>query len=404
MQHYDFIILGAGSAGRTAAETLAEDTPGGSILLADAEPRLPYKRTQVSKNVIRDFGPDEFALHDAGWYADNGITLTTGARATALNPSERRVEINGDIFGYGALLLAAGGGPQIPFQGLPRDRWSTLWTIGDALHLRKHLPRHRRLAVVGSGVLGIEAAWQGAELGLHTILIGQESAPMEQYLDGPTSEILYESMKKGGIEFIRNCRVTAIGLGEKGLRIEVGEEAILADFIILAIGSKPNTALASSAGLATGRGILVDESLRTSAEGIWAAGDCAEHPGKRITGLWHSAEHQGRLAAFSMTGRKVIHRPPPFRLKCDVFGGTWFSGGRVNTSAGAEDLDPAETWEVGAILWRPRFRDGILKSLLGAAPEGMDKGLMKTAQQLLLQGADREASMEALGYRGEPLS
>ncbi len=399
MKHYDFIIAGAGSSGRTAAETLAAESGGRSILLIDTENVLPYKRTKVSKSIYTGYEPEDFAVLEISWYPDNGVELIKGQTATTIDPENHTILLESETFSYSSLLLATGAKPRTPFEHLPPGRWSSLWTVQDGLKLNERLAGLKRVAVVGVGVLGVEASWQTSLMGLETILVGRSCRPMSKYLDSVSAESLEIAIRNSGVTLMLEHGVLDVGPDSdgSGVLIETDKGSLNADFAIIAAGAAPNTSLADSGGLQVKKGIVVDSGLKTSAEDIWAAGDCAEHPGAVITGLWHSAEHQGQIAARGMLGRPSVNDNPSFRLKCEVFGGFWFSAGPINEPVTDSGLGPAETWESNDVLWRPRFKKGKLAALAGAAPSGMEKSVAKTAQSLVLRGADRIESMTALG-------
>ena len=392
---YTTIIIGAGNAGRTAAETLVREGSGEPLLLLDAEPCLPYKRTQVSKKATEDLDAEAFAIHEKSWYEEEGVRLITGCRVTGLDPVRKTLTCPAGTFGWSNLLLAVGGIPGRPVDVLPRECFTELWTKKDARQFRQSVGRHERIVVIGNGVLGVEAAWQALRMGRRVVLAGRSPRLMARYLDAPCSAELEAAAISAGIELIPECSVTGASTTDAGLVLETDRGTLEAGYAVVTAGSSPLLTLAESAGIRTGRGILVDENLRTSVPGIWAAGDCAEHPDGTVTGLWHSAEHQGHLAALSMAGRPEANDNPPYRLKCEVFGGLWFSAGPVNAPPTAT-CPEAEDWREGPVLWRPRFRGGRIVSLAGSAPQGLDKSRVTAAQALLLEGADRETCRQVL--------
>lgn len=396
MKHYDFIIIGAGNSGRTAVETLVSESPGPSILLLDSEAALPYKRTKISKNIHKGYGLDDFAIHQDEWYARNGIDLMTGVSVISIDPAAHSITLASGVITYAKLLLATGALSRNPFYNLPAESCASLWTVHDGLALRESLAGLNKVAIVGVGVLGIEASWQTSLMGLETILVGRAERPMSKYLDSVSSDILKTSAEDSDVRLLLEHDVTGINRSPRGngVLLDTDKGQIEADFVLITAGSRPDISLAAGSGLQVRRGILVDPELRTSAPDIWAAGDCAEHPDGTVTGLWHSAEHQGKLAAMGMLGKAVRNLNPPYRLKCEVFGGFWFSAGPVNSIDAT--LDPAETWEFEGIIWRPRFRKGKLAALSAVAVSGMDKALTKTAQNLVLSGGSRDESLLAL--------
>ncbi len=402
MKHFNFVIVGAGSSGRTAVETLVAEAPGRSILLINSEESLPYKRTSISKNVVNGYQIDAFAIHPAAWYPEHGVELINGQAALRIDAEAHTLSLESETISYSKLLLATGARACMPFPDLPRGKWSALWTVADGLILHDKLSGLKKLAVVGIGVLGVEAAWQAVSAGVETVMMGLDTRPMMKSLDPMSAKSLEIAIRKAGVELLNRRKVLSIidnpETGEISIHTDSGD--ICADYAVLAVGGEPEVTLARSSGIPVGKGILVDSSLVTSAADVWAAGDCAEHAGGLVTGLWHSAENQGYVAALGMMGKSVIFENPPFRLKCEVFGGYWFSGGPVNAPGGSGGLDSAETIEVDDITWRPRFKDGKLGALVAAAPRGMEKGTAKTAQQLLLRGAGREETYSVLKGKG----
>jgi NAD(P)H-nitrite reductase large subunit len=378
----DFVIVGAGSAGRSAAEYLSERAQGRSILLVDDEGVLPYKRTQVSKFIDQGYGLEDFRIHDSSWYSDNGIELRTGEAANRIDTQEHKLELDTGAIGYRRLLLATGAVPVNPFGGPGSRLLTNLWTVRDGIRLHKVLPGCDEVAIIGNGVLGVEAAWQCVRMGLRVTLYGRRILPMPRYLDEKCSSILLDSIRKAGVVCRTGFSVNNVTEGPEGVILDTDDGHYTADFAIITSGSRPGTAVAERSGIACGKGILVDLLLRTSAPDVWAAGECAEHPDGSVTGLWHSAEHQGRIAAENMLGGNARNDNPPFRLKCEVFGGFWFSAGPVG-------LD-AETWDFGNVLWRVSFQSGLLKALQGAAPGGLDKNTAKSAQELVMKSAGRD--------------
>ena len=240
------------------------------------------------------------------------------------------------------------------------------------------------VAVAGSGVLGVEAAYQLRLMDKDVVLFGSGPRPMTRMLDDETAASLADGLRDGGVDYRPDIRLEKVRRDGRRMILDTDADEIRADYAVFCLGIMPDIDAAREAGLECGRGIRVDASLRTSASDVYAAGDAAEHPDGVCTGLWHAAEHQGKLAADAILGRPAIHDHPPYRCKCEVFGGYWFSAGPV-TSGGH---GAAESWEIDGVLWRPRFADGRLISLAGAAIGGLSKERAKQAQSAVLRGAD----------------
>ncbi len=324
LKSWNTIIVGGGSAGIAAAEEFAEAGGDETILLITAEDRYPYKRTKISKNIARAFDRNEFISKTAEWYRESGIDVATHTRVREIDISKKRIVTEtGERFGFDNVVLAPGADPRRPIN--PDDA-HVIRTIADVEILQSSVSAGERVLVVGVGVLGVEVSEQLSRMGLEIIAVGAGNRIMSEELNEHASEIMTMHFKKHGIDLQLEVRVDSVRRKKNGrFTVDLGDGSRTVDHIVLCAGIDPSVDLAVRSGIAAGRGILVDEMLRTSAEGIYAAGDAAEHPNGSITHLWHAAEYQGRIAVWNILGKKVRHSCPDFRLKCEVFDRYFFS-------------------------------------------------------------------------------
>jgi len=362
----DVLVVGAGIAGFSAAQELHKLDAAVTVLLVDAEARLPYKRTKLSKNLAEGFGRDEFALEESRWYAQRGLRLETGCSVVSIDTANRTAELStGRVVSWNKLLLATGARPVMPsLTGVAE--WSVLRSQDDASQLRERWKREREVVILGNGVLGVEIAEQARLAGKSVRLWGNDVLPLRRELTPAASRLL------SGV------------LDANGVVREAPQNGAL-PWAVAAIGSAPDLALAQAAGLAVDRGVLVDETFRTSATGVWAAGDGAQLPSGLISHLWHESEAQGRAAARSMAGRPEFS-PRPWRLKCEVFGTYWFSMNKPDRDSDYE----SERNGVYRAFW---YNSGRLTSVVMAN----DKDNAKVYERAVVEGWERSRVEKELG-------
>jgi len=307
-QSFPYIIVGGGLAAASAVEGIRERDMSGSILLVGAEPDLPYDRPPLSKQLWSgDKQVEEIFLHDRAFYAKHGVELRLGTEVTALDPAARTLrDASGASYIYDKLLLATGGTPRrltIPggdLQGLCYFR-----TLGDYRRLRSDATKGKSALVIGGGFIGSELA---AALCLNDVavtMIFPDQWLVSRVFPESLGRALTEHYRAKGITIMDGDVPTSIERdGEKfRTRTRSGSE-ILSDLVVVGIGITPNVALAESAGLKTGNGVVVNQFLQTSNPDIYAAGDIAFFPehvlGPRRIEHWDNALNQGKHAGRNM--------------------------------------------------------------------------------------------------------
>jgi 3-phenylpropionate/trans-cinnamate dioxygenase ferredoxin reductase component len=315
-----FVIVGAGMAGGKAAETLREEGFDGRVVLIGAEPERPYERPPLSKDYLR--GESERAAvylqEDASWYEQHEVDLRPSTSVESLDVGERAVVLEGgERIAYDALLLATGAEPRrLPVPGADLEGVHLLRTLEDCDALRGVLDRGGRLVVVGAGWIGCEVAASARQRGMEVAVIEPQSVPLERVL-GPELGAFYRDVHLDhGVVLGLGTGVEAIeGSGRVERVRSTDGETFEADAVLIGVGVAPRTALAEGV-LDVDDGILVDAGLRTSAEGVFAAGDVAsqDHPllGRLRVEHWANALEQGPAAARAMLGQDVSYDRVPY--------------------------------------------------------------------------------------------
>ena len=297
-------IVGGGIAGQSLCEELRKCDPLSDIALICAEPRLPYDRVRLSELLAGESDAGALELRPAEWYADQRVRVELGRAVTRIDAGGRRLELeDGEELRYERLVLATGSRPLMPpIEGLDLPGVHPFRGPEDCEAIRAAAAGARRAAVIGGGLLGLEAARAVAAQGCAVTVVHLMDRLMERQLDAGAAALLAPAMEGLGVE-VQLERSTERVLGDgrvERLRFAGGDE-LEADLVVVSVGIVPEVSLAREAGIECGRGIVVDDRMRTSAEGVVAVGECAEHRGT-VYGLVAPIHEQARAAADTLAG------------------------------------------------------------------------------------------------------
>lgn len=312
------VIVGAGIAGATTALALRTGGFVGPVTVVGAEPRLPYRRPVVSKDVLLGTIEFEKALvkPESRW-READIDIRTGVTVTGGDIDERTVVLSdGTRLDYGSLVLATGARARtLPGVALG-PRIVALRDYADAEGLRAALGGAGSLIVVGAGLIGAEVASAARTLGKDVTVLEAQSGPLSRVVPADVSDHLARVQRDAGIDLRVNVRPVAIRAAAEEVSVDLDDGARLhADLIVIAVGSIPDTALAQALALRVDDGILVDERYRTSAPDVYAVGDCARLPQPLDGGAyraenWSAAQDQGTALAQVLLGGSPMPTVP----------------------------------------------------------------------------------------------
>ena len=337
------VVLGNGVAGATAAEYVRRHHPDCEVHLVGREPYPLYNRMGISRMVYGRSAMQGLSLLSESWYDEHRITCWLNTQAQSIDTEARTVTLgSGDRLPYDRLILAMGSSgfvPPIPGYGMPGT--FVLRDADDAVGIRRFAQESgaMRAVVAGGGLLGLEAAFALHSLGLFTTVVELAPRLLMNQADERASELLADYFANVGIRVVAGTSIASIEGGRAG---RVGGvvlsdgRSLAADIVLVAAGIKPNAELAREAGVAVNRGVLVDDRMRTSVGGVYAAGDVAELDG-RVLGLWPIAVNQAEVAAHNALGGDEAHVLTLPRALLKGVGVEFLSVGRIHPDAEAGD-------------------------------------------------------------------
>jgi len=375
---YRALIIGAGIAGVSAAEAIRAASPEAEITLVAGEASLPYYRLNLTRYLAGEITLDALPIHPPSWYSEARVDLLSEVRAEAIDLPGRRVDLAGrGVVGFDRLVLATGAHPFIPpIQGSDHEGVETLRTSEDADRILHAAARGNPVVVIGGGVLGLETAGALARRGAQvTVLEGHEWL-MPRQLDREAGRRLERYVAALGIRLEKRAVTREITGTARVERVVLADgRTIPAGVIVLATGVRPNTHLARRAGLDVNQGVLVNHHMMTSADGVFAAGDAAEHNGV-LYGTWAASQFQGTMAGMNAAGLTVIYGGQPRSNTLKVLGLDLLSIGTFEPVDGSyvvvEDASPDRYFRfvlhdgrlVGAILMGDISRGAAVKAAI----------------------------------------
>jgi nitrite reductase (NADH) large subunit len=344
MSRQRLVVVGNGMAGcRLIEEVLKRDPERYAITVFGAEPRVNYNRIMLSPVLAGEKRFEDIVINDEAWYRENDIVLHAGRAVTAIDAIARTVTGEGGlIVPYDRLVLANGSDPvRLPLPGADLEGVVTFRDLDDveAMLAASEQPGARAV-VIGGGLLGLEAAYGLARRGMQATVVHLMDVLMERQLDEAAGYLLAEALKAKGVETLLGAQSQAI-LGQDGkvCGLELKDGRVLpCELLVMAVGIRPNASLAFKAGLHVGRGVMVDDQMRTSDPDIFAVGECAEHRGVAyglVAPIWEMCRTLGEVLTAN-DGAAYEGSMLSTRLKVsgvDVFSAGQFAGGE-----GCEDL------------------------------------------------------------------
>jgi len=301
-----YVILGGGPAGTFAAQKIRLKDKDALITIITEESYPMYARPRLPDYIAGKIELDDLIIFKESWYKSNNVDLKLNSMVSSISFEQKDMELEGGEFVvYDKLLFATGGKPFIPHLDIyDSSKVFILRTIEDAVALKKITMVARDIAIIGGGILGLEAACSFLKSGVEVKILEHADRLMSRQLDEEGSAILKNKIESMGIKFFLNADIKEIN--SRGLKLKDSGD-VDADVVLISAGIVPAVDMARQAGLKVNRGIIVDENMQASHSDVYAAGDCCEYNG--ITyGLWGPAKEQGECAALNMLGEKTEYK------------------------------------------------------------------------------------------------
>ena len=361
------VIIGNGMAAARLVDEMAKCALGRyAIAVVGEEPRLAYNRVLLSSLLADEVAAADVELKPARWWRDRGVTLRYGSRAIALDVAARTVTLaDGGRLAFSKAVLATGSQPiQLGMSGIDLAGVMTFRDIGDVDAMRMRAGPGARVVVIGGGLLGLEAAHGLAKAGARVTLVHLMDRLMERQLDPVAAGMLRCAVEARGVEVMLDAETVRVAGARRVEAVELKDGRVVpADLVVVAVGVRPNAALATQGGIAVNRGIVVDDGLATSARDVFAIGECVEHRGQ-CYGLVEPGYEQAAVLARRLAGKPVSYPGSVIATNLKVSGVDVFSAGDFLGRDGTETIvlhDPsfgvyrklviAQDRLVGAVLY-----------------------------------------------------
>jgi nitrite reductase (NADH) large subunit len=375
-------VIGGGIAGQAVIESVRKIDGDVPITLYCAEPHLPYDRVRLTELVEKGATVEDLRLRPDEWYDDSAITVISSTRVERLEPDARAVTANGETRFFEKICLATGSEAMVPpIEGIDRDGVYLYRYPTDCEMITEKAAEGKHAAVIGGGLLGLEAAKALAARGCKVTVVHLMDRLMERQLDAQAADLLLAAMSELNVEVLTERSTAQITGGEHvdGLLFADGER-LDCDFVVVSVGISARTDLALESGLECERGVVVDDAMQTSAEGVFAVGECAQHNGI-VYGIVAPIYDQCDVAAQSLTtGGEVSYSGSIPSAKLKVMGVDLVSIGDVTRGETVTASDPS-----GRVYRKLAVTDG---KLTGAVLMGDTRGY-----ELLLDIAKSETEV-----------
>jgi len=378
------VLVGNGMAGIGTLEQILKLGGAYDITVFGSEPHPNYNRIMLSYVLEGSKTINDIILNDWNWYEDNNITLHTATTVTRIDEHSKQVIAdNGMAVSYDKVIIATGSNSFIlPVPGCDKEGVVGFRDIADCDAMLAAAKQYNKAAVIGGGLLGLEAAKGLVNLGMDVTVVHLMEDLMERQLDRNASSMLQAELERQGVKFAMGKQTVELTGEQRVSGLQFSDSTSLAaDFVVMAVGIKPNITVAKESGIAVNRGIVVDDYLQTSMQNVYSIGECAEHRGV-CYGLVAPLFEQGMVLAKHLCGSDTNpYEGSVVSTKLKISGVDVFSAGEFMDS-------PEHTVISSKDEWKRTYKKILLKDnvIVGAVLFG-DVTESANLQKLVKQGA-----------------
>ncbi len=325
-----YVILGNGAAGFHAAKAIRERDKTGTVVMISDEPWPSYNRPMLTKSIMSGLTAEQIEIEPKAWYEEQNIYQILGRKVQKIDVAAHKVLLDdGNSYHYTRLIYALGSECFIPpISGTDKAGVYAIRRLSDTEKVAARLETAKHAAVIGGGVLGLEAAWELRKAGCQVTVLEMAPVLMGRQLDAAAGQMLKEISESQGIEIRTGVQIEAIEGGAEAEGVKLSDGAVIpAELVVISAGVRANAALAKDAGIDTDRAVIVNERMETSLPDIYACGDCAQHEGVNL-GIWPQAVEEGTVAGAQAAGDKdAVYKPVSAALSFNGMNTSLFAAG-----------------------------------------------------------------------------
>lgn len=355
------VIIGNGIAATSAAAKIREYDKVSSITMLSDEDTTFYSRPRLIEYLAGKVSFEHIVIRNQQWYDKLDIDLQAGIKVLSVVPEKNQIVTSKGIRMYDLLLIASGASAYVPsFSGQNIKNTFVLRTKEHADQIIEAIKNAHAAAIIGGGLLGIETGSALVSRGLAATIIETADRLLPRQLDAESSLLLKKLLEGQGLNFLTNIQTVSLETTKEGLRINFANHpSFTTDIVIISAGVRPNIGFLEGSGVATNKGIIVDSTLRTNIDNIYAAGDCAEFKGL-LYGIWPAAKEQGDIAGMGMVGKPAVYQGSIMSAKLKVAGIEVASIGNITQGPGTR----VESMYQGYSFKKLFYENGALKGVI----------------------------------------
>lgn len=363
MSKPSYVIIGNSAAAVGAVTGIRQHTKDAAVTIVSRESEHTYSRPLITYLLGGKVGEADMLYRPADFYQKNQVEAKLGVEAKSIDPKTRQVELSsGETLKYDKLLIATGGRPIVPpdLRGVEAEGVFTFTSWADARAIKAYIEENdvKRAVVIGGGLIGLKSVEALVALGVKTTVVELAERILSITLDQTASGLAAKALEKAGVDLL--CKTTVASIQSQDGKVSGvtlnDRKKRACQMVIVAIGVLPEKGLAAEAGIETDRGIVVDEAMQTSQEGVFAAGDVAQGleilSGKKMPiPIWPVAYRQGFVAGVNMAGGEAAYEGGLAMNAVEICGLPTISAGRT-TFGEDEDVEQISSLDEEAMVYK----------------------------------------------------